>query len=160
MLLSLFCGATVCFFYFCCLNERNIMVLIFHHQRPLDFIFATLSEAGGCCIPLFFLSFLVSFCSSAVVFCMLFSPRTRSWIRAARRRSRFCWGGKKKKKAKNPSGWGEDAKVGFACRCKDAAWLCRDRGCNATTDGLTRDGAGPNPSTKVLEKLETKVASH
>lgn len=26
------------FFCFCCLNERNIVVLIFHHQQPLDFL--------------------------------------------------------------------------------------------------------------------------
>lgn len=38
---------------FCCRNERKIVVLIFHHQQPFDFL-ATMCDAGGSLLHPFF----------------------------------------------------------------------------------------------------------
>lgn len=72
------------FFYFCCLNERNIVVLIFHHQRPLDFLPLCVKQVDAA----YFFFFFFFFCSLAVVFACCFSTHThtRSQIHAVWRR--------------------------------------------------------------------------
>lgn len=49
------------FFYFC-LNERNIVVLIFHHQQPLDFLPLCVKQVDAAYFFFFFLLFLLLAC--------------------------------------------------------------------------------------------------
>lgn len=51
-------SVVLCIFFsiFCCGNERKIVVLIFHHQRPFDFL-ATMWDTGGSLLHPFFLMF-------------------------------------------------------------------------------------------------------
>lgn len=125
------------FFYFCCLNERNIVVLIFHHQRPLDFLPLCVKQVDAA-----YFFFCSSFVPSQWFFACCFlhtHPLTDPRSVTAVSVSCFCGPHRNKR-----WGWGADAKVasvGFVYRSKDAALRCRDHGCNIKTDGSIHDGA-------------------
>lgn len=94
------------FFYFCCLNERNIVVLIFHHQRPLDFLPLCMKQVDA---AYFFFFFLLLFFSSG--FCMLF-PHTHTLTdpRSVTVVSVSCFCGPHKNR------WDEEQMLWWRCR--------------------------------------------
>lgn len=146
------------FFYFCCLNERNIVVLIFHHQRPLDPFHPVCSRWMLHNSGLFFFPF----CYSALVFACPFSTHPLTDRRGATAViiSRFC--GPHRNVGMRRGGQG--GAVGSVYRSKDAAFCCRDNGCNIKTVGLIHDGAAASavrtlrPKFLSVEKSESKVA--
>lgn len=126
------------FFYFCCLNERNIVVL-FHHQRPFDFSPPCLKQVDA-----------ASFCFFVGFFCLFVTQR---WFLHALSPhtiaiSRFCGPHRNVGMRRGCRG----GTVGSVYRSKDAALCCRDHGCNIkTVDTRWRRGqCAPNPSTKVF----------
>lgn len=130
------------FFYFCCLNERNIVVLIFHHQRPLDFLPLCVKQVDA---AYFLFFFLLLFLSSG--FCMLFlhththtrSPDPRSV--AAASVSCFCG------PHRNRWGWGADAKVALLALCIAPKMLhCAAGIMDATSKLMDRYTMAPRPA--------------
>lgn len=95
------------FFYFCCLNERNIVVLIFHHQRPLDPSHPVWSRW-----MLHNSVFFFPFCYSALVFACPFSTHPLTDRRGAT-------GVIISASADHTEtlGWGEDAKAALLALC-------------------------------------------
>lgn len=118
------------FFYFCCLNERNIVVL-FHHQRPLDYSPPCLKQVDAaklCCC------FFLPFCYSALVCACPFSTYPLADWRVI---SRYCGPHRNVGRRRGC----QSGAVGSVYRSKDAALCCRDHGCNIKTVGLIHDGA-------------------
>lgn len=109
MLLSLFCGATVYIFLFL-LSEWKEYCGINIPSPAASWLFATLREAGGCCVLLFLFFFI--FCSLAVVFACCFSTHPLTDPRSVTAVSVSCFCGPHRKR------WDEERMLRWRC------WLC------------------------------------